>query len=106
MRICILCEDKNVNDAREKASVILLNENRILDSKFEFLKKLNVQKVSTQYLSIPVSPTGESPATHWFCFLSTEQSGYQKLKDAQSLTIIEESSPKDFLEKWNLKIIK
>lgn len=84
MRICISCEDVNVESVRNAALTI---------TKFDGLK-------------IPLSETGEEPATHWFCYLNVTPEGYEKILARQDKSIIEESSPKEFLNKWNLKIIK
>jgi len=81
MRVCILCEESKVEKVRKK-----------MDNK--------------SILVIPCSQTGELPATHRFCSIATDEKGAQKLLDSQELTIMEISEPKDFLAKWNLKIIK
>jgi hypothetical protein len=104
MRLCILCEDSKVELARENSKVILTSiENKptlhpILQTYKETLPK--------GHLSIPVSKTGELPVTHWFCFLNVDQKGYEQLLSIQEHSVIEEGSPKEFLSKWNLKIIK
>ena len=78
MRICILCEEGKVLQAREK------------------MKNDNI-------LKIDLSPTGELPATHKFCFMAvTDEKGKQLMESAE-LTIIEAMGPKEFLEKHNLK---
>jgi len=46
------------------------------------------------------------PATHWFCFMSATQEGWDKLMSVQKYSIIEQSDKDDFLNKYNLKIIK
>jgi len=81
MRICILCEEDKVLQVREK------------------MKNKNV-------LTIDLSPTGELPATHKFCVMAVEPEKGIKMISSAELTIIEESSPKEFLEKYNLKKIK
>jgi hypothetical protein len=83
-RICILSTDSNVAEAREIAKAIT---------------KSNV-------LTVPASENGKEPATHWFCCLSTTEDGQQRLLGLQKNSIMEESSPKSFLAKWKLKIIK
>jgi hypothetical protein len=83
-RICILSTDANVSEAREIAKEI----------------------TNSKTLSTPASETGEEPATHWFCCLSTTDEGHQKLLALQKNSVIEESAPKIFLSKWKLKIIK
>ncbi len=81
MRICILCEESKVSQAREKT------------------KRDNI-------LTIPCSETGELPATHRFCCIATDERGAQELLSKSEITTMEISGPKEFLTKWNLKIIK
>jgi hypothetical protein len=83
-RICILSTDSNVAEAREIAKAI----------------------TNAKVLAVPASETGKEPATHWFCCLSTTEDGQQRLLGLQKNSIMEESSPKSFLAKWKLKIIK
>jgi len=83
-RICILSTNDNVLEAREIAKAI---------TEFEVL-------------NTPVSESGKLPATHWFCFMSTNEEGYSRILELQKNSIMEESSPKSFLQKWKLKIIK
>ena len=80
MRICILCEEGKVLQAREK------------------MKNDNI-------LKIDLSPTGELPATHKFCFMAVTEEKAKQLINSAELTIIEAMGPKDFLEKHNLKKI-
>jgi hypothetical protein len=81
MRVCILCEESKVTQAREKT------------------KRDNI-------LTIPCSETGELPATHRFCCIATDERGAQELLSKAEITTMEISGPKEFLTKWNLKIIK
>jgi hypothetical protein len=81
MRVCILCEETKVVQAREK------------------MKRDNI-------LTIPCSETGELPATHRFCCIATDERGAQELLSKAEITTMEISGPKEFLTKWNLKIIK
>lgn len=81
MRVCILCEESKVELVREKTG------------------KKNI-------LSIGCSETGELPATHRFCCIATEESRAQELLNSAEITTMEIGSPKEFLEKWNLKIIR
>lgn len=55
-------------------------------------------------LHIPVSESGELPATYWFCCLTTNS--YVGILSLKKHTIMEESGPKTFLEKYNLKVIR
>lgn len=81
MRICILCEDSKLAEVREK------------------MKNKNL-------LNIGLSESGVLPATHWFCCLAVTQDKADKMIAMANLTTIEISEPKEFLEKWNLQIIK
>lgn len=109
MRICILCEDSKVELARENSKSISssLNEERApLHPKLAQIKENLKITEDSAYLKIPLSESGKLPASHWFCFMTVNDEGYNKILAAQEHTIIEESSPKEFLEKWNLKIIR
>ena len=81
MRICILCEASRVEEARQSQN----NEN---------------------ILKIKLSPTGEEPATHYFCTMAVTQEKANRLFAKRQFTEMEIAEPKDFLEKNNLKIIK
>jgi len=80
MRICILCEESKVLQAREK------------------MKNDNI-------LRIDLSPTGELPATHKLCVLAVTDEKAKQMIDSAELTTIEAMNPKEFLEKHNLKKI-
>jgi hypothetical protein len=56
-------------------------------------------------LTIPCSESGELPATHRFCCIATDQKGVDDLLNKAEITTMEISGPKEFLTKWNLKII-
>ncbi len=81
MRVCILCEESKVEQVREK------------------MKKDNI-------LTILCSETGKLPSTHRFCCIATDERGSQELLSKAEITTMEISGPKEFLTKWNLKIIK
>jgi hypothetical protein len=104
MKLCILCEDSKVELARENSKGVLVTTNTpvILHPGLQAYK----ETLPKGHLSIPVSETGQLPATHWFCFINVDQTGYDKLLSVQEHSVIEEGSPKEFLSKWNLKIIK
>jgi hypothetical protein len=78
MRICILCEESKVSQAREK------------------MKNDNI-------LRIDLSPTGELPATHKLCVLAVTDEKAKQMIESAELTIIEAMNPKEFLEKHGLK---
>jgi hypothetical protein len=80
MRICILCEEAKVLQAREK------------------MKNDNI-------LKIDLSPTGELPATHKLCVMAVTEEKAKQLMDSAELTTIEAMNPKEFLKKHNLKKI-
>jgi len=81
MRICILCDASKVEEARQKEK----NDN---------------------ILNIELSPTGEKPATHYFCTMVVDQKKADKLMAKKEFTIMEIAEPKDFLESHGLKMIK
>ena len=82
MRINILTEDSKVAQVREA----MKNED---------------------ILKIAVSPTGEKPATHWYCTMAGTEEKMNAIYAKKNLSIMElEIGPKQFLEKWGLKIIK
>lgn len=81
VNICILCEESKVQQVKDK------------------LGKDNI-------LKIEVSETGQKPATHLFCSMVVSEEKAQRLLSKQELTTMELSKAKDFLEKWNLKIIR
>lgn len=82
MRINILTEDSKVAQVREEIG----QENA---------------------LKIPVSETGELPATHWFCTMAGEESKMNAIYAKKKVSIMELNiGPKEFLNKWNLKIIR
>lgn len=85
MRVTILCEDRWIDEVREKAKLIS-------GSHFS--------------LKTPVSQTGQNPATHWMCVCEMTDQGYQKLIELKQHSIVSRSSPKLLLEELDLKIIK
>lgn len=104
MRLCILCDDPNITEARERSAEVLPKSEfteRLLE-----LKKMKDPEASLDHLKIPLSSTGELPATHWFCFINVNETTYQKMLTSQKYTIIEEAVPSEFLAKHNLKKIK
>ena len=80
MRICILCEESKVQQAREKMK-------------------------NSDILKIDLSPTGELPATHKLCVLAVTEEKARKMMDSAELTTIEVMNPKEFLAKHGLKKI-
>lgn len=82
MRINILTEDSKASQIREE-----LGQENIL--------------------KIPVSPNGELPATHWFCTMAGSEEKMNAIYEKRNLSVMELNiGPKEFLNKWNLKIIK
>lgn len=107
MKLCILCEDSKVELARENVKKIwIIQENQTTNPLITKVKEFYNLPQQGSYLKMPCSASGEFPATHWFCFMNVTEDVYTKIKSIQEHSIIEESSPKEFLEKWNLKIIK
>jgi hypothetical protein len=104
MRLCILCENENVVEARKRSAGVLPKResaDRIIE-----LKKKKDPEFSVDHLTIPLSETGELPATHWFCFVNVNETTYQEMLASQLHTIIEEAVPSEFLERHGLKKIK
>jgi hypothetical protein len=82
MRLNIITEDSVVNQVRESFG-------------------------NKDILKIPLSPTGENPATHWFCTMAGSEEKMNSIYAKKNLSIMElGTGPKEFLQKWNLKIIK
>jgi hypothetical protein len=81
MRICILCDASRIEEARQKEG-------------------------NNKILTIELSQSGEKPATHYFCTMVVDQKKADKLMSKKEFTIMEIAEPKDFLEKYDLKIIK
>lgn len=81
MRVNILCEEARLLEVREK-----MKNNKILKT--------------------PCSESGELPATHYYCCIATTETEAHKMMESAEITTMEISGPKEFLTKWNLKIIK
>lgn len=101
MRLCILCEDKNIDAARANSKNIFPAEKPILNLP-DRIKDL----APKAHLNTACSETGELPATHWFCFISCDQATRDRMVGNALYSTIEEASPKEFLERWNLKVIR
>ena len=80
MRICILCEESNVSQVREK------------------MKNDNI-------LKIDLSPTGELPVTHKLCVMAVTEEKAKNFMNSSELVIVEAMNPSEFLAKHNLKKI-
>lgn len=74
--------------------------------KTEDLELVRQNENEKYILGIKVSPTGEEPATHHFCTVPGEQEKIQKILSKQNLSIMEVGEPKQFLNKWGLKVIR
>jgi hypothetical protein len=105
MNLCILCEDANIVEARKRSESVLPKP-KMADIILDLKKKKYGEEANLEHLKTAVSPTGELPATHWFCFIKVNEDTYQKMLDSQKYTIIEEGIPSEFLEKHDLKKIK
>jgi len=105
--LCILCDDANVIEARERCiSVMPVVDTERLNRVLTFKRSKNPDFEPPGHLKIPVSATGEYPATHWFCFITVNEETHQKMLDNQLHTIIEEGAPSEFLAKYGLSKIK
>lgn len=74
--------------------------------KKEDLETVRQKEGNKDIFLIRVSPTGEEPETHYFCSIPGDQDKINKILSKQSLSIMELGQPKEFLSKWNLKIIR
>lgn len=72
----------------------------------EVSKSLFPNTDANKSLVIPVSKTGLQPATHWFCFMNVPESFYNHLLEIKETLIIENIQTKEFLKKWEFKLIK
>lgn len=101
MRVCIICEDKNIEEARKNSKNIFPAEKTSVK-----IPESMMPKNTVTHLATPCSSTGQLPTTHWFCFISCDKSTYERIVDNSIYSTIEEASPKEFLERWNLKVIR
>lgn len=63
--------------------------------------------INKNVMKIPCSATGEEPATHWFCTMAGSEEQMMKIYNKKNLSIMElGTGPKEFLNKWGLKIIR
>lgn len=109
MKLCVLCEDANVAEARQRLlSTLPSFDNSIVEKVISFKEKLGMETTpEASHLKVPCSPTGELPATHWFCFINVNEETKQKMLDKQLYTIIEEDVvPSEFLSKHGIQRIK
>lgn len=94
-RICILCTDADVDKARDASKGII-----------EMAASPILPAGAARHLSIPVSPTGNKPATHWFCHLNCTEEVFERIRSAAVYSTVEESGPKDFLERNGLQLVR
>jgi hypothetical protein len=106
MRLCILCDDANVADARTRSLTVLPVPEIQVNFKTALMAAKGLDNKDMNHLNIPLSSSGELPATHWFCFINANQELYDKMKANQLHTIIEEGIPSEFITKYGLKRIK
>ena len=62
-------------------------------------------------LTIKLSPTGEEPATHYFCASNYSEKAYNDIKELKKNSPTDHTevfvgSPKEFLKSKNLKVVK
>lgn len=84
MKLSILCEISHIDVVREKAKVLF----------------------NHKVLKIPLSPSGEMPATHFYCELTVSKSGYKRMMSLKKCTIMEPIPKLVFLMNHGLKEIK
>ena len=75
MRLCIICEDKDIEAARENSFNVFPKEVK----NFELPSFISKDSLPKTHLSIPLSESGEVPATHWFCFISCDEQTHQRI---------------------------
>jgi hypothetical protein len=80
----IVCEDRHVEEVRESSQALIQS-------------KANMR--------IPLSPTGNLPATHWMCVLYVTEEGRERLSSLRKHSIIAKASPKFVLSELGLKTI-
>jgi hypothetical protein len=89
MRICILATNENVEAVRLSA------------------KEKIPELAPFPLLTIPASPTGELPATHWYCSFLASQEMTDRLMAIKTLSEMEiTNNTKRILEEKGLKTIK
>lgn len=81
--LCILCEDSKIDEVRKTAKSF----------------------TDEDTLKIPLSPDGNLPATHWFCYMVVNDDKYTLLMQLKNYSIMEESTPAVFFKKYNLRPI-
>jgi len=84
MRMTIVCEDRHVDEVRLASQSLIRGNN----------------------MRIPLSPTGEAPATHWMCVLQVNDEGRQRLASLKKHSLMANASPKALLQEMGLKRIK
>ena len=88
MKLCILVEDKHVEEVREIA-----------------LEEFPAMKKHKGVLQIPVSSSGELPVTHWACSMVGHRTRLENILAKANLSEMEEGvSLKKFLRNRELKI--
>lgn len=109
MKVCVLCEDSKVDHVRKSAKSFFYGDAEPVQvaPKSGFLAALSGLRSEKGILSIPVSESGQLPATHWFCVFSTSEDKFARIaSEAKEYLDSESCMPNEFLEKRNLKIIK
>ncbi len=84
VRVTIVCEDRHVEEVRESSQALIR---------------------SKRNMRIPLSPTGQLPATHWMCVLHVNEEGREKLETLKKHSIIAKAPPKFLLSELGLKTI-
>ena len=100
MRLNILCTDENIVEVRAAVDAVCPPNDY---SKYGKLFA-NLPTQSTN-LSVPLSPSGSLPATHWYCLLNVEQDVADKVKSFSDKLVVDEAEPKAFLEAQGLRQI-
>ena len=108
INLCILCEDINITEARKRLVSTLPGSDRLTDIHLALKRARGIDPESVaNHLKAGCSPTGQDPATHWFCYITVDEETHQKMLDKQLYTIIEAGRiPSEFLADHGLKRIK
>lgn len=100
MRLNILCTDENIVEVRAAVDTVCPPTDY---SKYGKLFA-NLPTQSTN-LSIPLSPSGSLPATHWYCLLNVDETVAAQVTSFSDKLIVEANEPKKFLEAHGLRQI-
>jgi hypothetical protein len=90
MNVCILVPAADVEKVRESAATL------------DAFKAADPSKL----MNIALSPTGEAPATHYFCAANVSQEVYNKMQAIRKYSEMTTDEAKPWLQSKGLKVIK